>query len=402
MKYAVRELQTERDEFGPEHVYEVFDSKTGPTIGWVVVDNTARSPEGTGKGGTAMYPSCDLEITKTKGRVMTWKQIFCVPIGKNPRYNPWGGAKGGIRYDSSLPDAEKVLRGWARALFEHGVIPQRYIFGLDVGLKEWATKAVVEELGSRKVSTGKPTNLGGIPYDELGVTGYGLALTTDLMAQARGIDVRNPAVTIGYQGFGAVGYGTATWFEKLYPGGAKIVAVSDIQGSIYCDAGLTSNEYKTILAKPIDSSRLPRGVKQLQLGEELHLPLDILILGYKEDQITTENMDRISARIVVEGANRGISDAAEKYLWHNNVLSLTDFTINCGASSIVYVEHANGSVEDGFEYVQEVITTNVAYLLEEARKSTLSPRELAEEIAKDEVRKAMAHIPRDAERSILS
>src|SRR2546425_462278 len=89
MAYTVREMEVERDEFGPEHVYEVHDGDE--IIGWVVVDNTWRSPTQTGKGGTAMYADCDLAITQKKARVMTWKQVFCVPIGEKSLYTPWGG-----------------------------------------------------------------------------------------------------------------------------------------------------------------------------------------------------------------------------------------------------------------------------------------------------------------------
>ena len=251
MSFLVRERKTLKDEFGPEHVYEVFDSEGGVVLGWCVIDNTARSPTGVGKGGTAMYPGCNLEITCTKARVMTFKQVFCVPMEKTHRYVPWGGAKGGIRFDSSRASAKEILGSWAQALNKHGVIPHQYIFGLDVGLDESAARIVVDELGSNNVATGKPRDLGGIPYDELGITGYGLALAMKPMAEARHVDMFNPKTRIAIQGFGSVGYGTACWLEQLYPGGAKIVAVSDKQGMVFCDRGLLAREYKDIFSRPL-------------------------------------------------------------------------------------------------------------------------------------------------------
>ena len=109
-EFKVREItnQVTKDEFGPKNIYEVFNSKTGEVKGWVVIDNTARSPKGIGKGGTAMYLSLDLAITMRKARTMTWKQVFCVPIGGKTPYEPWGGAKGGIVHDSNAPDAEEI------------------------------------------------------------------------------------------------------------------------------------------------------------------------------------------------------------------------------------------------------------------------------------------------------
>jgi glutamate dehydrogenase (NAD(P)+) len=389
MKFEVRKLAVASDEFGPESVFEVWSPSRDLVIGWVVIDNTTRSPSGTGKGGTAMYADCDLDITLKKSRVMTWKQVFCTPLNTTSRYKPWGGAKGGIRWDSSAPDAKEVLRAWARALFEHGVIPHKYVFGLDVGLKEWATREVVEELGDRKVSTGKPTDLGGIPYDELGITGYGLVLAMGQIGKQRGMDLSNPNTTIAIQGFGAVGRGVSKWIEKLHPNGAKLVMVSDKHGCLACENGLSGSAYQTLLSNPIDSAQLPKNVKLLPLGSELFASVDYLVLAHKEDQITAKNMDQIRAKAVIQGANLGVSREAEGFLWKKGILSLPDFTINCGASAVVYVEHADGSIQDGLDYVKEVLNSNVTYLLNELKTSTQPPRVLAEEIAKREVTAAM-------------
>jgi len=390
MKCAVRELSPDKDEFGPEHIYEVFDVSNDNTVGWVVIDNTARSPSGIGKGGTAMYPGCDLSITLTKARVMTWKQVFCVPVGKSPKYEPWGGAKGGICYDSTSPNAKQVLQAWARALYEAKIIPYKYICGLDVGMKEWASQAIVEELHEIKAATGKPESLGGIPYDKLGLTGYGCLLGMDVMARAKGIDLSNPETKIGIQGLGAVGYGFAKWLEKLYPGGAKIVMASRRLGALHCERGLHADQYQELFSKLASGKKMPKGVSKIKLGRELYLPVDCLLLAHKENQITTKNVRHIKSPIIVEGANRGVSDDAEKILWQNGALSLTDFIVNNGASCAVYVEYAGGSIDDAVNYIEEVVKTNALYILEELKKSTKSPRQLAEEIAKNAVRKAMS------------
>lgn len=390
MKFSVRELTVKKDEFGPEHVYEVFDPLKNIAIGWVVVDNTARSPKGVGKGGTAMYQECNLDITLTKARVMTWKQVFCVPIGEEPKYEPWGGAKGGISYDSASPDAKEVLQAWARALYDANIIPQQYICGLDVGMKEWASRAIVEELGDKNTATGKPTDIGGIPYDELGLTGYGCLLATNIMAKEKDIDLASPKTKIALQGFGAVGYGFAKWLKKLYPNGAKIVMVSKRIGALYCASGLHADQYQELFSKLASGKKIPRGVRKIKLGRELYLPVDCLLLAHKEGQITTKNVRHIKAKIVVEGANRGITDDAEKVLWKNGILSLTDFLVNQGASCSVYVEYAGGSVDDAINYIRKVITTNSKFILSELKNGRQSPRELAEEIAKNEVRIAIA------------
>lgn len=399
--YNVRERDWPRDEFGPEHVFEVFDPSNSEIIGWVVVDNTWRSPDGVGKGGTAMYPSCDLRITARKGRTMTWKQVFCSPIGEMTKYKPWGGGKGGIQYDSSKPDAEMRLRKWARALHDAQVIPQKYIFGLDVGLKEWATKAVVEELGRRDVSTGKPENLGGIPYDELGITGLGLLDALRVMCEYKGVDFDNPKTTIAIQGFGAVGQGFMKWLAKLSSHARpEVVAISDIGGAVVSDYMGFSPEESIKTIRERESIIFYPGTRLIHHGAELFIDVDILLLAYKEDQITMDNQHNVKAKIILQGANMGITRDAEKTLHARNILSLPDFVVNSGASSIVYVEYNGGSIEDGVQYVQKVLPHNARIILDEMKRSRVTPRELALDIAESEVRKAQP--PRDIERAILT
>lgn len=388
-EYQVREIsdQVERDSFGPEHVYEVYDPQNGECKkGWVVIDNTARSPKGIGKGGTAMYPDLTLDITLRKARIMTWKQVFCVPIGESSRYEPWGGAKGGIVYDSSLPDSEEVLRAWARSLGSRGVIPDKYIFGLDVGLKEWATKAVVEELGNPKVSTGKPIELGGIPYDQLGVTGYGLVEALKAMCPYADIDFKD--ATCAIQGFGAVGGGFSEHLLKLAER-PKIVAVSDWGGAIYNQRGLDMEEVLRV-CKERGTVVSYEDAEQIPLGEELFLPTDISILAYKEDQITPENMGKVQARIILQGANSGITEEAEELLHKNGkVITVPDFVVNCGASTIVYIEYNDGTLQEGWKQVQRVITNNTRLVIEESSRRGISPRRVAQGIAEEQVLAAM-------------
>jgi glutamate dehydrogenase (NAD(P)+) len=81
-----------------------------------------------------------------------------------------------------------------------------------------------DELGR---SVGLPAALGGIPLDELGATGYGLAVAADAVAAAGLLGLQGARVAI--QGFGAVGTHTARFLAER---GASLVAVSDIGGAI--------------------------------------------------------------------------------------------------------------------------------------------------------------------------
>nr|WP_306663531.1 hypothetical protein [Streptomyces sabulosicollis] len=70
-------------------------------------------------------------------------------------------------------------------------------------------------------------------YDELGVTGYGVAEAADAAAQHLRLPLGGARVAI--QGFGAVGHAAAGRFAEL---GATVVAVSTAEGALHDPARL--------------------------------------------------------------------------------------------------------------------------------------------------------------------
>ncbi len=166
------------DEWGPERVVCVSDTRTGMR-GVLVIDNTAR---GMGKGGMRMSPAVTVAEIARLARVMTYKWAGADLF--------FGGAKAGIMADPAAPDREAVLRSFVRALARE--IPSRYVAGLDMGLTERDAAVVQDELGDRGAAVGTPHALGGMPYDELGVTGFGVAEAAD--AAARHAGTPSPAV----------------------------------------------------------------------------------------------------------------------------------------------------------------------------------------------------------------
>ncbi|MFD0855602.1 Glu/Leu/Phe/Val dehydrogenase dimerization domain-containing protein, partial [Actinomadura adrarensis] len=176
------------DEWGPERVVCVSDSRTGMR-GVLVIDNTAR---GMGKGGMRMSPGVTVTEVARLARVMTYKWAAVDLF--------YGGAKAGIAADPSGPGKEAILRAFVRALAKE--IPAEYVAGLDMGLTERDAAIVQDELGDRGAAVGTPAVLGGMPYDELGVTGYGVAEAADAAAETIGLPMAGSRVAL--QGFGAV------------------------------------------------------------------------------------------------------------------------------------------------------------------------------------------------------
>jgi glutamate dehydrogenase (NAD(P)+) len=174
------------DQWGPEKVVLVSDRRSGMR-GVLVIDNTSR---GVGKGGTRMSPTLTVAEVARLARTMTWKWA-AVDL-----YH--GGAKAGILGDPRAANKEQILRAFARALAKE--VPADYVFGLDMGLAEGDAAIFVDELHERGVSTGLPRALGGLPYDQLGVTGFGVAEVTDAAATAIDLNLQGLRPSEAQQG----------------------------------------------------------------------------------------------------------------------------------------------------------------------------------------------------------
>ncbi|TYK44879.1 Glu/Leu/Phe/Val family dehydrogenase [Actinomadura decatromicini] len=299
------------DEWGPERVVCVSDARTGMR-GVLVIDNTAR---GMGKGGMRMSPSVTVAEVARLARVMTYKwagvDLF------------FGGAKAGIVADPAAPDREAVLRSFVRALSRE--IPSQYVAGLDMGLTERDAAIVQDELADRGAAVGTPHALGGMPYDELGVTGFGVAEAADAAARHAGTSLRGARVAV--QGFGAVGHAAARRLAEL---GAAVVAVSTARGALHDPDGLDVARLLDLRAEVGDAAVEEYGGRLLDVGAELLVPADVLVPAATQDVIDERVAAGIRARIVVEGANLPTGPAAQDVLAARGIMVVPDFVANAG------------------------------------------------------------------------
>jgi len=362
-------LEFEPDTFGPEKILVVYDPKTR-MLGYLVIDNTAR---GMGKGGVRMAPDLSIQDVMRLARIMTWKNAAADL--------PFGGAKGGIVADPRDPNREAIIRAYARAL--RNIIPTEYIFGLDMGLTELDAALVVDELGDPKASTGKPAFLGGIPYDELMITGYGVVESIKVACEFAEIDFSK--ATLAIQGFGAVGKGVAKFAHEL---GATIVAVADTSGAVYDPEGLDVTTLFRIKEETGELINYRKG-KKLSPGDELFLPVEILVPSAKGDVIDQGNVGRIQAKIIAEGANFATSVDAQKVLHNRGIWFVPDFIANAGGVISAYIELINGTPSQAFESTREKIRNNTREMFEKSLKAKVSPLEAALGIAQERVIMAM-------------
>lgn len=362
------------DDWGPEKIVTVSNAKTGMK-GVLVIDNTAR---GMGKGGTRMQPSVTVEEIARLARVMTWKWA-----GVDLFY---GGAKAGIRADPGSPHKEEILRSFVRAL--HNEVPEEYVFGLDMGLTEDDAAIIIDELGDRGAAVGTPYDLGGIPYDQLGITGYGVAEVVDEAAAVTSLQGQRVAI----QGFGAVGHATAARLHEL---GYSVVAISTAHGALHDPAGLDIPKLLALREHLGDNLVTEFPELAIASGTELFVDAEIAVPAALQDVITEANVGRISAKLVVEGANLPTNAAAQTFLREAGVTVIPDFIANAGGVvSAAFAMDARYSAfrpETGqiFSTVSGKLRANTVTVLAEAERLDSTTHHAARSLAQARVRKAM-------------
>ncbi len=181
--------------------------------------------------------------------------------------------------------------------------------------------------------TGKPLSLGGSLGREE-ATGRGVMLVMQQYARDSGIPLKGGSVVI--QGFGNVGAHLA---RLLHEQGAKIVAVSDVDGALTNEDGLDipglfAHSYEQ--RKPVGD--FPGG--DAIAGTDLwKIPCDWLVPAALGSVITKEhNAATIDCKVVVEAANSPTTPIAEKILDERNITVLPDFLVNAGGVVVSYFE----------------------------------------------------------------
>ena len=354
------------DELGPAKV--VFLRPCAGVEAVVVIDNVALGPA---IGGVRMRPDVTVGEVARLARAMTVKNAVAGL--------PHGGGKAGI---AVLPgpapvDHERVMRAFARAMGEL----TDYIPGPDMGTSESSMAYVWDEIGR---AVGLPAVFGGIPLDELGATGFGLAVCAEVLSQAKVVELSGARVVI--QGFGAVGSHAA---RALAGRGAAIIAVSDIGGATQNPEGL---DVAALLACKQANSPVAgfAGGTPVPRDDILGLDCEILVPAAQPDVITIDNAGKVSARVVLEGANIPLTSEAEAELAERGVLCIPDVVANAGGVICAAAEHRGAGHVEAFAEIEEKIRDTTAELLNRTRGRTLTPRAAAEQMARERLDKALA------------
>lgn len=283
------------------------------------------------KGGIRYHPDVDLGETGALAMWMTWK---CALVQL-----PFGGAKGGVRFDPtdfSRRELQRLTRRFTSEII--GMIgPDKDIPAPDMGTDEqtmaWIMDTYSQQVGYTvpAVVTGKPVVLGG-SEGRSEATGRGVVYVVEEAARRLEVDLSSATAVV--QGFGNVGSNAARFFDEL---GVRVLGVSDVTGGIFNPRGLK-------MADVLEYTRQHRFLEgypeaEAVTNEELlELQCDILAPCALQGQIHAGNADRLQCRILAEGANGPTSLEADEILQDRGVYVLPDILANAGGVTVSYFE----------------------------------------------------------------
>jgi glutamate dehydrogenase/leucine dehydrogenase len=188
------------------------------------------------------------------------------------------------------------------------------------------------------------------------------------------------------QGFGAVGKHAAKFLSAK---GAILVGASDTGGALIDKNGLSVPELVALkdTGRPLFDYV---GGEKVDRDSIIDVPCDIWIPAARPDVIRADNVARLKTRMVVEGANIPLSLDAEQALHDRGVIVVPDFIANAGGVICASIEYRGGTQRAAFDYIDEKIRSNTHNVLEESRRTGVTPRVAAEALAQERVMTATA------------
>jgi glutamate dehydrogenase (NAD(P)+) len=137
------------------------------------------------------------------------------------------------------------------------------------------------------------------------------------------------------QGLGNVGFHAAKFIQE---GGGIIVALAEREGAIFSEKGLDVEKVAAHRKETGSILGFPGARDIPTSAAALELECDVLVPAALENVITSENVDRIHARIIVEGANGPVTADASEKLLARGVLIVPDVYTNAGGVTVSYFE----------------------------------------------------------------
>ncbi|SFG25086.1 glutamate dehydrogenase (NAD(P)+) [Halobacillus alkaliphilus] len=320
------------------------------------------------KGGVRFHESVNEGEVSNLAKLMTLKNAL--------HELPFGGGKGGVvikPQEYNIRELNLICKKYVQ-YFDDILGPDKDIPAPDVGTGEREMDWMMGEFKNihpgqpyRNSFTGKSVVNGG-SLGRREATGKGVYFTfrymmhnflnenkkwlseTDNVFANTALTHHDRKLSVAVQGFGNLGSVAALEAYQCDYLQNKIVAVSDHNVMLYNNDGL---DIPALIKFTEESDgELPTTEEELEehevkaeireRDELLELDCDVLLLAALEDQIHEENMDRIQASMIIEGANGPITEDADRYLADKGVLIVPDILANAGGVIVSYYEWIQG------------------------------------------------------------
>jgi glutamate dehydrogenase len=361
------------------------------------------------KGGIRFHPQVSEDEVKALSMWMTWK---CSVVGI-----PYGGGKGGVicnPKELSNTELEKIAREYIRAIAPYigpwvdipapdvNTNAQIMAWMIDEYLKlnqKQRAKAKWQNLGVNPLATitGKPIELGGSQGRTEATGQGGVYILSQLVKK---LNLKPERTRIAIQGFGNVGF----WFAKLaHQLGFRVVAISDSQGGIHVPSGLNPDMTMECKGKTgtvtkcacTDKACNMKYGRDISNEELLKLDVEVLVPAALENVITSENVNNIKAKAIIEMANGPVTPEADKALYKRGIINIPDILANAGGVTVSYfewVQNLQGYYWEKKEVLEKLETIMVKAFDEfwvKYREFKIDPRMAAYTVAVEKVVKAM-------------
>ncbi|MNO82717.1 NADP-specific glutamate dehydrogenase [compost metagenome] len=257
------------------------------------------------KGGLRFHPSVNLGVLK----FLAFEQVF-----KNSLTSlPMGGGKGGSDFDPKGKSDAEVMRfcqAFMSELYRH--------IGADVDVPAGDIGVGAREIGFMfgqykrlanhftSVLTGKGMNYGG-SLIRPEATGFGCVYFAEEMLKRNGENVEGKRVAIS--GSGNVAQYAA---RKVMDLGGKVISLSDSEGTLYCEGGLTEEQWQALMElKNVKRGRISELAERFGLEfradvRPWSLACDIALPCATQNELDAEDaraLLRNGCLCVAEGAN---------------------------------------------------------------------------------------------------
>jgi len=311
--------------------------------GWRAVHSTHRLPA---KGGIRYAPCVNQDEMEALAALMTYK---CSIVDV-----PFGGSKGGLLIDPRKYDRDEmelITRRFTLELVRKDFLnPATNVPAPDMGTgqREMAWMADTykhlnpDDINYTACVTGKPVEHGGI-QGRTEATGRGVQYALqeffrhDDAVKEAGLQGGLGGKRVVVQGFGNVGYHASKFlFEE---DGCKIIAIADSKGVLVNEDGLAIEDAYRYKVENKTLSGFSGGCYEKgSTGRVLEMDCDILVPAALEGQINLANVDRVTAKLIIEAANGPITFAADERLNERGIIVIPDAYANAGGVIVSYFE----------------------------------------------------------------